>query len=223
MRYRDANSNLKSHIRSLHWVMAVQFLVIAGLWHGWEKAREELRVHIPPDLRSGAVIGANQADPSNVYAFAGYILQQLNRWPKDGAQDYGRRVFNLSAFLTPQYREFLIADLDLRGKRGELNGRTRALQLIAGFAENRVAILAPGVWTVNLDVNILETVRGMNVKSVNIHYPLRVVRHAVDPELNPWGLALDGYAGDGPKRLTEDDMKKIETGPTGHHEEVGAL
>lgn len=217
MRYRDANSNLKSHIRSLRWVMAIQFLVIAGLWHGWEKAREDLRVHIPPDLRSGAVIGANRPNPANVYTFAGYILQQLNRWPEDGAKDYGRRVFNLSAFLTPEYRAFLIADLELRGKRGELAGRTRALQWIDGFAENRVVIQAPGVWTVKLDVNILETVRGMNVKSVNIRYPLRVVRHAVDPELNPWGLALDGYTEDGPKRLTEEESEKSEFG---HPEEV---
>lgn len=208
MRYRDQNSNLKSHIRTLRWIVAVQFFLMIALWHGWERAKEDIRIHIPPDLRSGAVVGANRVDPSNVYAFAGYIFQQLNRWQKDGSQDYGRQIFKLAAFLTPQFREFLLADLDLRGKRGELSGRTRALQLIPDrlYEENRVILPAKDVWEVFLDVNILETVRGMNVKSVNIRYPLRVVRYEVDPEMNPWGLALDGYVGDGPRHLTEEEM-----------------
>ena len=45
-----------------------------------------------------------------------------------------------------------------------------------------------------LDMELIETVRGMTVKNPIIRYPLRVVRYAVDPELNPWGLALDGWA-----------------------------
>jgi hypothetical protein len=32
------------------------------------------------------------------------------------------------------------------------------------------------------------------VKDRLIHFPLAVVRYAVDPELNPWGLALACYA-----------------------------
>jgi hypothetical protein len=33
-----------------------------------------------------------------------------------------------------------------------------------------------------------------------------VVRQAIDPEANPWGLALDGYASDGPRRLTDAEL-----------------
>mgnify|MGYP000222875912 CR=1 FL=1 len=57
-----------------------------------------------------------------------------------------------------------------------------------------------------LDLDLFESVKGMTVKKTAIRYPLRVVRHAVDLEANPWGLALDGFAGEGPRRLTEDEL-----------------
>ena len=46
----------------------------------------------------------------------------------------------------------------------------------------------------------------MTVKKTAIRYPLRVVRHAVDLEANPWGLALDGFAAEGPRRLSEAEL-----------------
>jgi hypothetical protein len=45
----------------------------------------------------------------------------------------------------------------------------------------------------------------MPVKQTAIRYPLRVVRYPVDAEANPWGLALDGFAGDGPTRIDESE------------------
>ena len=56
-----------------------------------------------------------------------------------------------------------------------------------------------------LDLELSESVKGMTVKRAAIRYPLRVVSLDVDPEANPWGLALDGFAAEGPRRLTESD------------------
>ena len=63
------------------------------------------------------------------------------------------------------------------------------------------------------DAEIDETVRGVPVKKVAIRYPLVVTRFEVDPEANPWGLALDCFAEDGPARL---DLKHAgpAAGPT---------
>jgi hypothetical protein len=32
--------------------------------------------------------------------------------------------------------------------------------------------------------------------------------YEVDPEKNPWGLALDGFAGDGPRHLTDEERRE---------------
>lgn len=216
-RYQDVNATLKSHIATLRVMLSIAVLMILLMWIGWQQAKQAVRIHIPPDIRSGAVVKADDINPANVYAFASYIFQQGNHWHQDGDQDYGKQIFRLSAFLTPPFREHLTADMILRGRQGELSGRTRIIQELPGhgFEERRVALLDRNSWIVWLDVNIQEYVRGMEVKNVNIRYPLRVVRYDVNPETNPWGLALDGFAGDGPRRLSEEeanpDNNKIES------------
>ncbi len=207
MRYRDENSTLQSHINSLRIVIGFQLLLIVGLWYGWHQSRSDIRLHIPPDLRSGALLTLDEVPPPNVYAFANYIFQQLNHWEENGETDYGKQVFRMAAYLTPEFRQFLTHDLELRGKRGELSGRVRGIQLIPGhgYEERRVDVLDRNTWLVWLDFRIEETVRGMDVKSLDIRYPIRVVRYDVDPEINPWGLALDGFGGEGPQRLNNEE------------------
>lgn len=208
-RYRDENASLKSHITTLRSVLGFLSLLTFFLWHGWEAAKKDVRIHIPPDIRSGAVVLADEINPANVYAFANYIFQQVNHWSSNGSQDFAKQIFRLSAFLTPPFRERLTTDMEIRGKNGELSGRVRNIQEIPGhgYAERRVDVLDANSWIVWLDFNIQEYVRGMEVKNVNIRYPVRVVRYDVDPENNPWGLALDGFEGDGPRRLNNDELQ----------------
>ena len=206
-RYRTEIDNVRAHLRSLWAVIGLQFIVILVLWFGWSQAPKQLTVHVPPDLRSGATLSVNEAPAANVYAFAFYIFQQLNRWPENGAKDYGKAIFRISPYVTPRYQSELLADLELKGRQGELAYRVRGVQEIAGhgYEERRVDVLAPGVWVVWLDLNLVESVKGMTVKQTAIRYPLRVVSLAVDPEANPWGLALDGFAREGPRRLSEPE------------------
>jgi len=129
-RYRFEIDNVRAHVRSLWIVIALQSLIIAGLWIGWSQAPKQLTLHIPPDLRSGAVLKVNEVPPANVYAFAFYIFQQLNRWPDDGAHDYGKAIFRVAPYLTEPYRAELIAGLDTKAHQGELAARVRGVQEI---------------------------------------------------------------------------------------------
>ena len=207
-RYRYEIDNVRAHLRSLWIIIGVQIVVILALWFGWSQSPRYLTVHVPPDLRSGATQSIDEVPPANVYAFAFYIFQQLNHWSEDGAQDFGKAIFRISPYVTPRYRADLIADMELKGKQGELAYRVRGVQEVPGhgYAERRVDVLAPGVWVVWLDIDLFESVKGMTVKKTSIRYPLRVVRLSIDPESNPWGLALDGFAASGPRRLSESEL-----------------
>ncbi len=207
-RYRYEIDNVRSHLRSLWAVIGLQLLIIVALWIGWMRMPANITVHIPPDLRSGSVMALDEVPPANVYAFAFYIFQQLNRWPTDGAEDYGKAIFRIAPYLTPKFRSTLIADMEAKGKQGELAHRVRSLQAIldSGYEERRVVVLSKDVWVVWLDLELNESVKGMTIKHTRIRYPIRVVRYAVDAEANPWGLALDGFAAEGPKRLGKNNI-----------------
>ena len=205
-RYRYEIDAVRSHVRSL-WIVIVAFALLAVvLTVGLMRAPENITVHIPPDIRSGAQMELGEIGPANVYAFGFYIFQQLNNWPENGAEDYGTAIYSLSPYLTPRYRTDLIADLETKGRQGELVNRVRGVREIlgAGYEEQRVDLVSKGVWVVWLDLEILETVHGMTVKEAGIRYPIRVVRRNFDPESNPWGLALDGFAAGGPVRIPID-------------------
>ena len=211
-RYRHEIDNVRAHLRSLWAVLAVQVLVILALWYGWAQAPRHLTVHVPPDLRSGAVQAAGEVPPANVYAFAYYIFQQLNRWAQDGAEDYGQAIFRVSPYLSARYRAQLLADLEMKGRQGELAYRVRGMQEVPGhgYSEARVDVLAQDAWVVWLDLELFESVKGMTVKRTHIRYPIRIVRLAIDPETNPWGLALDGFAAPGPRRLQDTEIESGE-------------
>jgi integrating conjugative element protein (TIGR03746 family) len=204
-RYRYEIDNVRSHLRSLWGVIVLQLLVIVALWIALMRLPATLTVHIPPDLSRGASLAVEEIPRANVYTFAFYILQQLNRWPENGAQDYGAAIFRSSAYLTPEFREALISDMHDKSRVGELTHRVRGLQAIPGqgFSNGRVTIISADEWQVWLDLELSESVKGMTVKHTRIRYPLRVVRYAVDAEANPWGLALAGYAAAGPTRIDD--------------------
>lgn len=169
------------------------FLVIIVMAIGWARAPEDITLHYPPDLRSGAMMKIGQVDPAEIYLFAQYILQQINSWDKDGEEDYPRKVSMLRHYLTPDYRQVLVEDIASRKKQGELKNRVREFTFVPGsaYAENFVQIDGKG-WIVWFDVHIREHVLGEKIKDVTMRYPIRVVPYDVDREKNPWQLALDG-------------------------------
>jgi len=95
--------------------------------------------------------------------------------------------------------------MEMKGRQGELAYRVRGVQEVPGhgYEEKRVDLLSKGIWVVWLDLDLYESVKGMTVKRTAIRYPIRVVHQDIDPEVNPWGLALDGFAGEGPRRLNK--------------------
>lgn len=208
-RYRAENENLRAHIATLRAVAGGLFLANLALWHAVEHAKKEVRLYIPPDIRTGAVIRPDDPRPEHIYTFARYIFQNVNYWPRDGERDYGQAIFRLAPYLTPACQDELRADLEGRGKKGELTGRARWISDLPGSAydEGRVAVLGPGVWKVVWDARVEEYVHGARVKTVELRYPLKVVRYDVSPEANPFGLALDCFASP-IERLSEETIEK---------------
>lgn len=213
-RYRNVQDNQRAHIDTLRTVIACLVLIVAALVFELDQARQNQRLHIPPDLRQGALVKVDDPKPWDVYAFTQSILEVLNHWQDNGAVDYQKAIEMVKPYLTPKFYAQLQYDLKKRltvstdgtgTTVDELTDRVRTMQPIPGegYNDQRVDLLGNGTWQVQLNMHIDEEVRGMNVKSINVQYPVKVVRLDADPNTNPWGLALDGYAEPGPKRLAD--------------------
>ena len=89
-------------------------LLIAGLGVGWDRARQEAVIHLPPNLEDGGVVKLNQPQRSHIFAFASRILQVINHWQSNGATDYGKAIDSVKPYLTPRFFAELKFDLEQR-------------------------------------------------------------------------------------------------------------
>jgi integrating conjugative element protein (TIGR03746 family) len=207
-RFKNEVAHLQAHIRTLRLGVGALFVLTLVLGFGWWQAPRDLTVHVPPDLRSGSVRKWWDVPPESVYAFAFYIFQQLNRWPSNGEEDYTRNIHALSAYLTPSCQHVLRLDYEQRRRTGELRQRVRGIYEIPGrgYGDNptqRVRVVSNHDWVVTLDISADEYHGTEQVKRALVRYPLKVVRLDIDPERNPFGLALDCYDGT-PQRITAE-------------------
>lgn len=198
-RFKNEVTHLQAHVRTLRLASGALFLLGLALAFGWWRAPRDLVIHVPPDLRSGSVRKWWDVPAESVYAFTFYVFQQLNRWPKNGEDDYSRNIRALSAYLTPACKSFLESDFAFRRDNGELRQRVRGVYEIPGhgYADDptgRVKALSDNDWVVTLDISADEYYGGEMVKRALLRYPIKVARMDVDPEHNPFGLALDCYA-----------------------------
>ena len=209
----------KSFTIRVQWVfIAILTFLCAFAMLGWKNTPTHFTAHIPPDLRAGASIhiGSTPEVPApNVYVFALYVWQQVNRWQTDGAKNYGEQIFAMQSYITPACREQLVADMNIKSGRGELTLRTRSVMEIPGqsFQDKRVIPLGSQAWTVLLDMQLQEHSRGMEVKDTFIRYPMQIVRFDVDREKNPFGLAIDCFGKNRPERLDPKNTTLL-TAPT---------
>ncbi|WP_127958567.1 PFL_4703 family integrating conjugative element protein [Serratia microhaemolytica] len=201
-RFRHAVKDRDQHILTLRLACAVLTFFLLITCAGWMLAPSKLTVHNPPDLRSGSTRPWWEVPTPSVYAFAFYIFQQLNAWPKSGEVNYPAKIQALSAYLTPTCQDFFYADAKKRSQTGELIDRVRVVYEIPGrgYQPKSVTVLDNDHWVVRLDLVADEYFHSEPVKRALVRYPLKVVRWDGDPERNPFGLALDCYDGI-PQRL----------------------
>ena len=199
-RFKNTIDQQKSHINTLRGGIVGIAIVAGAFFYGWKTAPDNLTVNVPPDLRSGSTRLWWDVPPESVYGFGLYVYQQLNRWPNDGNIDYEKNIERMRHLLTASCRAELQDDVKKRRTAGELRDRVRGIyELIGrGFIDNpeyRVIQDSRNSWIVNLDLNADEYFLNEPVKRSASRYPLRVLRHDVDPKQNPYGLALDCFAG----------------------------
>ncbi|MFV0278358.1 MAG: PFL_4703 family integrating conjugative element protein [Parahaliea sp.] len=207
-RFKNEVTHLQAHIKTLRRGVGALFILTGVLGVGWWQAPRDLTIHVPPDLRSGSVRKWWDVPPESVYAFAFYLFQQLNRWPTNGEEDYARNIRALSASLTPAGQHMLRLAYAQKRRTGELRQRVRGIYEIPGrgFGDDptrRVRVVSRRDWLVTLDIAADEYHGAEQVKRALVRYPLKVVRLDIDPERNPFGLALDCYDGT-PQRIAAE-------------------
>ena len=188
--FRDEELNRRWRLRALKaalsFLILSQFVAYAGWWH----ASGTQRLSLPPQLRYGATLLSGEIHPWEVYAFAGYIHQQINHWTENGAVDNARNIRRLAAFLSPEYRHWLLREHQRH--EGQFRNRQRSVGPVPGsYGNASVRQFGRDTWHVVLDIRLRDYLEEQIYKDIDVRYFLEVVALDADPETNEWGLVLN--------------------------------
>jgi hypothetical protein len=117
------------------------------------------------------------------------ITQQLNLW-KDGKVDFRKNIDKYHAYITPEYRAYLLDEYKNLLNLGQLNGRERSLQEEDMYQISNVSKQSDG-WLVQIVFHQQEHINNQRFKDLRIQHSIKVVYRNIDAQSNPWGLQLD--------------------------------
>lgn len=195
MKFKGENANFHSTIRHhivLNVVLCLALSASVGLNYIMFKG---LSISIPPDLRAGALVKPGEKNPENIFAFTTSVFMSLNSWGENGQKDYPDNVKKLLAFITPNFRNELIDDMNKKNKAGELQGITRQLSLPAEyvFDQDTVTVVNSNEWVVKLPLEIKEYVDGKLIKDIEVLYSFVVKRMRTNVGKNAEQIGIDSF------------------------------
>ncbi|CAB5502929.1 hypothetical protein AZO1586R_1506, partial [Bathymodiolus azoricus thioautotrophic gill symbiont] len=181
---RAKEKKMYSVILALVLVLFVSIVVILIL-----SSNKTYRISLPPNLEFGATVNTGEIDHFEIYSFAGAITQQLNLW-KDGKVDFRKNIDKYYAYITPEYRAYLLDEYENLLNLGQLNGRERSLQEEDMYRTSNVIKQSDG-WLVQIVFHQQEHINNQRFKDLRIQHSIKVVYRNIDAQSNPWGLQLD--------------------------------
>ena len=184
-------------IRRMEWQLRLQWLVvllsiILGLVSslGWLASMRGIRVSLPPRLPYGTTLQTNAIHPWEVFSFAGYVWQQYGTWHSDGAEDGKKNLERLKPYFTPRALKILAEHHEIRSRNHRLRGRTRMVLPLGVYRRELVEDQRDG-WLIVIEQRIEERLNDITVRAETVTFHIRLVHADVNPELNPWKLAID--------------------------------
>jgi len=211
MFFKSKNKSIDAAVRMLGTISIVLLGIVIYQNNILSDATKHIQIDIPPDLSHGATVRPGQKQHTAIYDFASRFFQQLHHWRYNGYEEYPKNIDAYMNYFTPSFKAFLDRDFKRRSETNELTRRTRTMfPLLTAWDDDRVKVLskAGGLensWIVILDMELVETYKGEEIKRLYLRYPVRVARADIDKKNNPWGLAIDGYA-DEPKVIKKEDL-----------------
>lgn len=197
---RHGISSRDSHIWSLRIALILSFAMIAALIGVIMSRQNHFTISIPPDLSQGALVKPGEFQKPTAYVFALHVWRELNDWKISGKKDYPARVKVYECYVTQSFHKWLLSNVEQKDKEGELD-RARRTALVSPFREGLVTHLGANTFSVTLDINLIEDIKGREVKNIAIRYPLRVVPDS--RTCNRFGMSLDGFAAE-PTRIKSE-------------------
>lgn len=168
--------------------------------------KNDITVHIPPDISGGASLKEHMVPEENVYLFAGSIWKALNYWETDGKTEMKNNIDMYRCYLTPTFATYLKTQHDQRVSGGMTQDVARTANSIkeSPYSAEKVTPESKGQWEAVLDLRIQESMGSNIIRNVPLRYRLTIVTDDSSAHCNPWNLKIAALKEEPVRLITAD-------------------
>ncbi|WP_314909460.1 DUF2895 family protein [Cardiobacterium hominis] len=194
--------------RVLYRIISVQFLIMIFIGVGLWRIPRQFTTYTAPDISKAFVQRIGEVPAHAIHDFARALWETVNYCSKDCGEEYPKSLQSYGSYFSARCLSQLQEHYDKN--RNLYTFRTRRLLPTDNtfFSPDNVRQVSNDSWLVYIDYNFKEEVYNAPTRDILIRYPLKIIKSSRPLAINPIGLEVDCYFGDGPQRIDSDDSEQ---------------
>lgn len=202
-----AKNSQKENYRELRFLRRV--LVLLLLMNGFlgfaiYRMPNQLVVYTAPDVTKSFVQRVNDVPSSAIYGFVRTLWESINYCANDCGDDYPNQLINYLPYLTDGCYLELKDHYDRNSQLFNFRKRMLLPTENSMFSDDKVRKISSDTWYVKTEYIVRDDVNNVEIRNNLTFYPIKVVRSLKPLSVNPIGLEVDCYFGDGPVVLEQN-------------------
>ncbi len=157
-----------------------------------------IKVHTAPDVTKAFVQVNGEIPAHAVYGFARVLWESLNYCEEDCGKEFLPTLEKYKPYITKACRHDLKSHFESAGNLYRFRSRLLLPTQDSLYSKDKIQQVSSNTWYVKLKYNLKDDVNTVETRDNIMLYPLKVIRSDKPLSINPLGMEIDCYFGDGP-------------------------
>ncbi|MDP8051511.1 DUF2895 family protein [Pasteurella atlantica] len=195
---------VRYHRRTTVIFFILLLILSIGLWN----IPRTIKIHTAPDVTKSFVQLNGEIPPHAVYGFARVLWESLNYCEEDCGKEFLPTLEKYKSYITKSCQHDLKRHFENSSNLYRFRSRLLLPTEDSLFSQDKIQQASSNTWYVKLKYNLKDDVNSVATRDNIMLYPIKVVRSDKPLSVNPLGMEIDCYFGNGPVVVKRKDIKQ---------------
>lgn len=194
-----ALQEIRYHKRINIVLLIVLAILAVGIW----RIPTTIKVYTAPDVSKSFVQKHGDIPLHAVYGFARVLWESLNYCEEDCGKEFLPTLEKYKAYITKTCQHDLKSHFQQSGNLYQFRSRLLLPTEDTMYSPDKIQKMSDNTWYVKLKYNLKDDVASVVTRDNITLYPLKVIKSEKPISVNPLGMEVDCYFGEGPVILEQ--------------------
>lgn len=180
-------------------LLIVLAILAVGIW----RIPTTIKVYTAPDVSKSFVQKHGDIPLHAVYGFARVLWESLNYCEEDCGKEFLPTLEKYKAYITKTCQHDLKTHFQQSGNLYQFRSRLLLPTEDTMYSPDKIQKMSDNTWYVKLKYNLKDDVASVVTRDNITLYPLKVIKSEKPISVNPLGMEVDCYFGEGPVILEQ--------------------